>query len=460
MLCCPIIKNKTIFVLFLCNLLLFSILYYAHICYAEVNGKDQPGSPVVNQGNIFSNDQTVHTQYSNFYEINKGLVWVGLLTSVAGFFLTVFLFRKNKELTKSQLSLKQSEQRFARVFHANPNIQTINRLDDFRFIDVNDSFEKIFGYGREEVIGYTPLDFNLWVNPQLQQELLTLLGNEGHYTDKEVILRTNSGEEKVLQGSGVVVDVTGVSCVLISLRDITESKQMEKEIKKLDRLNLVGQVAAGIGHEIRNPLTTVRGFLQLFQTKKESCDIYKEQFMLMIEELDRANSIITEFLTLARNKPERVEMKNLNSIVTKILPLLQAQALKEEKYVYAVLDKVPDLLLDENEIRQIILNLIRNGLDAMSRGGNITIRTYIQEPHTILSIRDEGEGIKPEVLEKIGTPFYTTKDSGTGLGLAICYGIAERHNASVDVKTGPNGTIFLIKFPFDNQNQLCNTKVS
>ncbi|GAB6180299.1 hypothetical protein JCM14036_16180 [Desulfotomaculum defluvii] len=384
-----------------------------------------------------------------FYKINKGLVWTVLLSSIFGIIFTVFLLYKNKQLIMAQESLRLLEERFCKVFHANPNIQAIVRLNDYLLIDVNNSVEQVFGISRKEIIGRSFTDFNMWIDMEQRNEFFTELSKESEYYDREARLRTSSGKEIILQGSGVVVNVSREQCMLLSYRDITEAKQMEKEIKKLERFNLIGQVAAGIGHEIRNPLTTVRGFLQLFQTKKESCENFKDQFALMIEELDRANSIITEFLTLARNKPEKVEKHNLNSIITKVLPLMQAQAIKEEKQVYAVLDTVPDLPLDENEIIQVLLNITRNGLEAMQSGGSITIRTYFRQPHVILMFRDEGEGIKPEIMEKLGTPFYTTKDSGTGLGLAICYSIAERHNASVDVKTGPQGTVFIIKFPYD-----------
>jgi len=105
------------------------------------------------------------------------------------------------------------------------------------------------------------------------------------------------------------------------------------------------------------------------------------------------------------------------------------------------------LLLDEKEIRQLLLNLVRNGLEAMSEGGSLTIRTRQKGRDIRLSIEDEGEGISPKVLEKMGTPFFSTKEQGTGLGLAVCYGIAKRHNASIHVETGSKGTTFHIQFP-------------
>jgi len=261
----------------------------------------------------------------------------------------------------------------------------------------------------------------------------------------ECIFRKKSGE--VFRGlySAEVVYFNGEQHLLSSVNDITERKRLEEEMARLERLNLIGEMAAGIGHEIRNPMTTVRGFLQLLGGKKE-CNQFKEYYTLMIEELDRANSIITEFLSLAKKKTLSKKPQNLSPIVEALLPLIQADATRADKYVKAALEETPDLLLDEKEIRQLILNLVRNGLEAMSPGGYITIRTYMNSKNVVLAVEDQGTGIEPEVLEKIGTPFFTTKDSGTGLGLAICYSIAARHEATIEVETCPSGTTFYIKF--------------
>lgn len=229
------------------------------------------------------------------------------------------------------------------------------------------------------------------------------------------------------------------------ITDITERKLYKRELARLDRLNLVGEMAAGIGHEVRNPMTTVRGFLQLYRNK-EAFTHYKGSFDLMIDELDRANSIITEFLSLAKNKTLDLKAQNLNTIIENLFQLIQADAILTNKSIILRLEKIPDLLLDEKEIRQMILNLFRNGMEAMSPGGNLTIRTSTDGKEVVLSVQDQGKGIKSDVLEKIGTPFFTTKDDGTGLGLAVCYNIAARHNAVISIETSPTGTTFFVRF--------------
>jgi len=204
-------------------------------------------------------------------------------------------------------------------------------------------------------------------------------------------------------------------------------------------------MAAGIGHEIRNPMTTVRGFLQLLGDKEEFQQS-KDYFELMIEELDRANSIITEFLSLAKNKTLDLKPLSLNCLIGNLFPLIQADAMVNDKDIIMELQDTEVLLLDEKEIRQLILNLVRNGLEAMSVGGKLTIRTFMDGEETVLAVGDEGSGIKTEDLEKIGTPFFTTKENGTGLGLATCFSISARHNAAIQIDTGPSGTTFLVRF--------------
>lgn len=235
-----------------------------------------------------------------------------------------------------------------------------------------------------------------------------------------------------------------IGCV-VTLTDITPQKQFYSKLTRFDRLNLIGEMAAGIGHEVRNPLTTVRGYLQLFHKRPKYAD-HREQFATMIEELDRANSIITEFLSLAKNKRAELKPGNLNGTIHALFPLLQADAFRMGHQIEADIGDIPTFCYDDKEIRQLILNIVRNGMEAMKAGGLVTIKTYCERNTVVIAIKDTGAGIPKEILTKLGTPFMTTKESGTGLGLSICYRIAERHNAKIDIKTSSKGTTFFIKF--------------
>jgi len=222
-----------------------------------------------------------------------------------------------------------------------------------------------------------------------------------------------------------------VGCVVM-LTDITDKCLLAEELARLDRLNVIGEMAAGIGHEVRNPLTTVRGYLQLFTRKAKYADDH-EQFEIMIEELDRANLIITEFLSLAKNKSVELKPGNLNDTIHALFPMLQADAFRLGHEIQIVAGSIDVFCYDSKEIRQLILNLVRNGLEAES-------------DKIILAIEDTGTGIAEGIANKLGTPFITTKEAGTGLGLSICYRIAERHGAKIELKTSSAGTTFFIKF--------------
>jgi len=254
-------------------------------------------------------------------------------------------------------------------------------------------------------------------------------------------------------------EVDGSKHVIKTLYDITKRKvvkqelsRLQAEMARLERMNLVGQMAAGIAHEVRNPMTTVRGYLQLLGVKPEF-QSYVSTFELMIEELDRANSIISEFLSFVRIGPTERQSQNINDILRNLYPLLEADTFTQNKQIVFEAGEIPDILLNSKEISQLVLNLCRNGLEAMQVGGTLTIRTYIEYEYVVFSVEDEGCGIRSEYLDKLGTPFFTTKENGTGLGLTTCYSIADRHKATVDLETSSGGTTFFVHFPCLAVNQ-------
>ena len=348
-----------------------------------------------------------------------------------------------RQLQQMEKNLQESEDKFTKAFHFSPDPIAISSVTEGRYVEVNEAWLENFGYKRQELIGRTSVEMGLWVEPDERNLMLLEIQEHGKISNNETRLRAKSGEIRTYLISAEIIEIGSEPHLLITTRDIEERKQMENEIVRLDRLELVGEMAASIGHEIRNPLTTVRGFLQIYQGKYSDDN---DSLNLMIEELDRANSIITEFLSLARDKFVELKPASLNAIVTKILPLLRANAMMQEKDVKVEIGDIPALLLDEKEINQLIHNLVNNGLDSMSYGGCVTISTFVEEDNVVLSIQDQGKGVKPEAIEKLGTPFFTTKENGTGLGLAICYGIAKRHNAKIDIATSDNGTTFFVRF--------------
>lgn len=341
-------------------------------------------------------------------------------------------------------ALRTSEERFNKAFNHSPILMSIISMQNQRFIDVNESWLNVMGYKREEVVNRTIYDRDIKKNIILYEKIRKAK-EQWPINNMEITFYTKTGEKKAGLFSGEVISLGGESCFLSIIQDITEKVQFQREMARLDRLNLVGEMAAGIGHEIRNPMTSVRGFLQIFCGRKEFAP-YKEHLNLMIEELDRANAIISEFLSLAKNKIVVQKTQNLNHIVQALAPLIEADGMIADKHIVFELNNIPEIPLDDKEIRQLILNLARNGFEAMSSGDKMKIKTFRDGNEVVLAVQDPGKGIEPYVLEKLGTPFFTTKDNGTGLGLAMCYSIAARHHARIEVETGSAGTTFLVKF--------------
>lgn len=338
------------------------------------------------------------------------------------------------------------EERFSKAFNLSPSMVSINSYDDLQYIDINEAFESATEYSRGEIIGLTIWELDLFLDSRdYVQSLTQMFEGKKKIRNMEISFRTKCGKIRKGLFSADLIEINRKKCILTSINDVTEHEQLKQEISRLDRLNLIGQMAAGIGHEIRNPLTVIRGFLQMLLAKEKGPE-HKRYYSLMITELDRCNTIITEFLSLAKNKPADLELNNLNNILNILYPLISADALNSNKNITFDLKKTRDLFINEKEIRQLILNLVRNGLEAMPSGGNLTIKTYQKNGEIILSVEDQGEEIKPEILEKLGTPFFTTKAEGTGLGLAVCHSIAARHNALINVKTSSTGTIFSVHF--------------
>ncbi|MBP2645617.1 MAG: signal transduction histidine kinase, nitrogen specific, NtrB [Firmicutes bacterium] len=311
-------------------------------------------------------------------------------------------------------------------------------------LDVTDITCRIFGYSREEFLTLSPIDLiPLEQRGNVVQEIQNIWEK-----DIELIETSYVGKSGILVPVEVhakLMYLDATPCVIISAHDISKRKLTEKSLTRLHRLDLISSMAAGLGHEIRNPLTTVRGFLQML-ANKEDCHHYSNYFELMLKELDRANSIITQFLSLAKNKTTELYSGKLNDVINMVLPLLEAGALLYDKTIKTDLSEIPDIQLNEKEIRQLILHFVRNGLEAMPPGSSLLIKTFCRGKKVVLTVHDQGQGIAPGIADQIGTPFFTTKEYGVGLGLAVCYSIAARHNADITFNTTATGTTFEVSF--------------
>lgn len=345
---------------------------------------------------------------------------------------------------------REKEDRFFKIFNLSPNLMFLSTLKELTILDVNNAFAASLGLPKEEILGKTTSEIGIWVKEEDTRNFLSKLDKEKTVINYETVFKARGGKTKIGLISAGLVRIDNRECVIGVINDITYKKTFENEIMQLELNNILLEMAASISHEVRNPMTTVRGYLQLLRKKNEKCNEFSDVFDLMVDELDRANDLITEFLAIAQKKTGAFQPLNLNSIVKKLLPLLQAEALMKSKFIKIELEYVPKIALNESEIRQVIINLVKNAIDVTPINGFVTIRTKLlgEEKKVILSVEDQGSGISPENISKLGTPFFTTKKNGTGLGLAVCYRILERHQGAIEIETGPSGTVFNVSFNY------------
>ncbi len=384
-------------------------------------------------------------------EIPAILIWSNIGTGILRIIIAVGMLVVYFEKTRAELINKEAQYRLL----AENAIDVIYRyriLPETKFEYVSPAVLSVTGYTPAEFYANNKLLLNL-IHPNDLPIFSACIDTPSQQNELPLTLRLIRKDKKVIwleqkcvpvyDKSGNFVAIEGI------IRDVTARKELEEVISRVECMNMVGEMAANVAHEIRNPMTTVRGYLQMLG-KKQAFHIYKERFDLMIEELDRANTIISEYLTLAKDKRADLKSCNLNGIIMTLSPLMQAHAAASNVHIELDMNEIPDLYLDENEIRQLILNIVRNGVEAMPSGGNLMIRTLLNQSLVTLSIRDQGHGIPKDVRAKLGTPFLTTKDTGTGLGIPICFRIAHRHNAVIDVTTSTKGTTFTIDFKLAN----------
>jgi PAS domain S-box-containing protein len=329
---------------------------------------------------------------------------------------------------------------------------TIVAFTDARGIitSVNDKFCEISKYSREEIIGKDHSILNSGHHSKLFfKELWKTIG-EGKVWKGEI-------RNKAKDGTYYWVDTTivpflndnGKPYQYVAIRnDITERKKTEEVLHRQDKLAAVGQLAAGVAHEIRNPLTSMKGYAE-FLTLDEQDPERLEFINIILDEIERVNTIVEDFMVLAKPKMVELEEKNVVPVIKNVVSLLEFEARKKQvKLSFDCPHEIIQIECDENRLKQVFLNFIKNGIEAMPNGGELHVRTMIQDNNVQISIQDTGVGIPKEKLKQLGEPFYTTKKNGNGLGLMVSFKIIENHNGKVFVESEPNkGTTFNILLP-------------
>lgn len=242
---------------------------------------------------------------------------------------------------------------------------------------------------------------------------------------------------------------------IVIFQDLTALKNMETELKKADRLAAIGRFAAGVAHEIRNPLASISGSIEILQKKLngKTNDENKKLMRIVLREIERLDTLITEFLNYARPVNPKKEKLDLNNILTETLALFKySRTLGDCIEFKSKLGELPLISVDGAQIKQVMWNLINNACEASKKEGNVEIETSCRmeadAQRAVIVVKDRGCGIPPENLEKIFDPFFTSKDSGLGLGLSIVNNIVDAHGGSLEVESTPGkGTIFMVTIP-------------
>lgn len=400
---------------------------------------------------MLQNNKTTHPfSIKGLHRDQRTLYIEGTITFITysgrpAFFVTCQDITGKRESERIILENARSYQRLVRFL---PEAIVVSQ--NGRCIYANKSAEQIIAVSDEkEMIGSSIFDLLHPDHHESTRETLEVLSASDE--------STGFRERKIVRMDGVVIDVEissirihdfyGEYVILSVIRDLTERKKREESLILSEKLSIVGKLAAGVAHEIRNPLAAIRGFCQLLSEKNKDLQGY---YKIMMAELDRINLIVNEFMTLAKPQVVHYDQRDVNEIIRNVVVIMESQSLLHNVSFLLELDTtLPVIPCEENQLKQVFINVINNAFDAMPKGGRLTIVTErAGESEVLISIRDQGEGIPAEFLERIGDPFFTTKEHGTGLGLMVSRQIIENHGGRLEIRSEKNrGTEIRICLP-------------
>ncbi len=378
-----------------------------------------------------------------------------------------------KEWLDEQAALFEKYKLIERVYRFYRNIIqnmssriiTIDMNGSITFLNSNAAVN--LGYSVEELLGRNLLD--LFADPEETGKLIDLMLIENkRFESREVRLLAKNGTVIPIGFStSPLIENTEQTGVILTFRDLTEMNLMRLQVERMDRLATLGELATGIAHEVRNPLSGIKAAAQVLEESFEDSDRRIELVSRIVREIDRVNNLLTEFFKFAKPvKPSR-EYHDVESIIDSVYLLLAAQmSSKQIKFREEFSNVVPKVFADMQQVEQILMNLFLNAIQALPKEGELIVRTYsttIGEkpnlnwsddvfdknlPFVSIEVEDTGGGIPPENLEKIWNPFFTTKSDGMGLGLSICSRLAAENHGylNVESKVG-KGTKFTLLLP-------------
>lgn len=337
------------------------------------------------------------------------------------------------EKIRMKNALEESEAQYRLIAENTSDLIAVFRVNG-RVKYLSPSHYTMLGYTPDDLMGNSfemlihPEDFahvqrglsQTIVNRQPSQLEFRCLHTDGHWVQLE------SRCMPVVGSQGDVEHIVVVS------RDISERKKSEELLVVSEKLSVVGELAAGVAHEIRNPLTTLKGFIQLFK-KGEINPIYLD---LISSELDRIELITNEFLILSKPQVVHYKPKSISVIMNQVVSVLTPQSILHNINIHEDYEAgIPFLYCEENQLKQVFINMIKNAIEAMPKGGIIAVEVRRVNEQVRVRIQDEGCGIPAELIPRLGEPFYTLKEKGTGLGLMVCHKIIKEHGGSISFQS-------------------------
>jgi len=341
----------------------------------------------------------------------------------------------------------KENQRRDRLFleHSKDTMGIITKYGVWTYI--NEQGKKLMGATSfEEIIGTSLYDY---INPQ-DYKLLKQSLDSRDSSDFEISLIRKDHDTKRAEVQLIPTVFKNRDVSLIIIKDITEQRKTEDQLQVAEKLSVIGQMAAGIAHEIRNPLTAIKGFTQLLsEHPAEEAEDYAE---IILDELARIESIVGDLLVLAKPQASNLSNVDLISLVNGVVNLLNPQATLSDAFIKVKTD-TPNLYIEcePDKIKQVLINLIQNSIEAMADGGEILVAISQDTDLASIQVIDQGAGIPEDRLNKLGEPFYSTKEKGTGLGLMICQKIIKNHGGKINFTSiVDEGTTVTITLPIND----------
>ncbi len=321
-------------------------------------------------------------------------------------------------------------------------------------VEVNDAFTKIYGYSRDEAIGKsTALIQSKHSTPEFYKQMWQSLDKLNQWKGEIINCKKDGTEIPVwLSITPIFLDGTKIGYMGIE-SDMSDRKNLEQQIIHTEKLATIGQLAAGIAHEIGTPLNVISGNAELLQLDMQESDKGYQELTIIIDQTKRISVLMRQLLDFARPKILSLQPVDINSVITSVLEFVHLQFSKNGIDIETVLENdLSKVYGDPALLYQVFLNVFINAFQAMNKNGKLRVKTSMENEsgkNVAITITDTGEGIPPENLEKLFTPFFTTKDpgKGTGLGLAVTYRIIQEHSGTINIDSEVGkGTVVTIRF--------------